>query len=59
MSFDINTDYPSIAHLKKRTEQRMPKFAYEYLTEGCNDDINVKKKHYRYSQNRTNAILFR
>jgi L-lactate dehydrogenase (cytochrome) len=43
MSFDINTDYPSIAHLKKRTEQRMPKFAYEYLTEGCIDDINVKK----------------
>ena len=43
MSFDINTDYPSIKHLKKRSEQRMPKFAYEYLTEGCNDDINVKK----------------
>ena len=43
MSFDINTDYPSIAHLKKRSEQRMPKFAYEYLTEGCIDDINVEK----------------
>ena len=43
MSFNINTNYPSIAHLQQRSAQRMPKFAYEYLTEGCNDDINVKK----------------
>jgi L-lactate dehydrogenase (cytochrome) len=43
MSFNINTNYPSVAHLQKRSARRMPKFAYEYLTEGCNDDINVKK----------------
>ncbi len=43
MSFNINTNYPSIAHLKKRSKERMPKFSYDYLTEGCNDDINVKK----------------
>jgi L-lactate dehydrogenase (cytochrome) len=40
---NINTDYPSVAHLEKRAARRMPKFAYEYLTEGCNDDLNVKK----------------
>jgi len=43
MSFNINTNYPSVAHLKKRSEKRMPKFAFEYLTEGCNDDLNVEK----------------
>jgi L-lactate dehydrogenase (cytochrome) len=43
MSFNINTNYPSIDHLKKRAEQRMPKFAYDYLTEGCNDDLNIEK----------------
>ena len=40
---NINTNYPSVAHLEKRAAKRMPKFAYEYLTEGCNDDINVAK----------------
>jgi len=40
---NINTDYPSVAHLEKRAARRMPKFAYEYLIEGCNDDQNVKK----------------
>lgn len=43
MSFVINTNYPSIEHLRKRAYKRMPRFAYEYLTEGCNDDLNVGK----------------
>lgn len=43
MSFVINTKYPSIEHLRKRAYKRMPRFAYDYLTEGCNDDLNVEK----------------
>ncbi len=43
MSFEINTKYPSIEHLRKKAYKRMPRFAYEYLTEGCNDDLNVSK----------------
>ena len=43
MLFDINTNYPSVAHLQRRSAKRMPKFAYEYLIEGCNDDLNVAK----------------
>jgi len=43
MSFNINTDYPSVAHLQRRAEMRMPRFAYEYLTEGCNEEINLAK----------------
>lgn len=43
MTFSINTKYPSIEHLRRRAHCRMPRFAYEYLTEGCNDDLNVGK----------------
>ncbi|PIE47898.1 MAG: alpha-hydroxy-acid oxidizing enzyme [Gammaproteobacteria bacterium] len=43
MTFSINTNYPSVEHLRIRSKQRMPRFAYEYLTEGCNDDLNVTK----------------
>ncbi len=43
MTFTINTNYPSIEHLRKRAKRRMPRFAYDYLTEGCNDDLNVSK----------------
>ncbi len=43
MSFTLNTNYPSIEHLRRRAEKRMPKFAYEYLTEGCNEDLNVTR----------------
>ncbi|CAL2083721.1 L-lactate dehydrogenase (Cytochrome) [Tenacibaculum dicentrarchi] len=43
MSFNINTNYPSIEHLRVKAQKRMPKFSYEYLTEGCNDDLNVYK----------------
>ncbi|MBR0573099.1 MULTISPECIES: alpha-hydroxy acid oxidase [Pasteurellaceae] len=43
MSFQMNPDYPSIEHLRVKSKKRMPKFAYEYLTEGCNEDLNVYK----------------
>lgn len=43
MAFKINTNYPSIEHLRKKAKKRMPRFAYDYLTEGCNDDLNVTK----------------
>ncbi len=43
MSFNINTNYPSIEHLRIKARKRMPRFAYDYLTEGCNDDLNVSK----------------
>ena len=32
---------PSIAELKLRTKKRIPKFAYEYLVGGCNNDRAV------------------
>lgn len=39
--FDPN--YPSIDDLKTRAEQRIPKFAFEYLDGGCNEEVNLRK----------------
>ena len=39
----FNTSYPSIADLKARARRKMPKFAFEYLDGGCNDDVNLYK----------------
>lgn len=37
----INPKYPDIDFLKKRASQRIPRFAYEYLTGGCNSEVNL------------------
>ncbi len=39
----IDSRYPSIPHLKEKAKKRIPRFAYEYLSGGCNNDINIKK----------------
>lgn len=41
MASDFNTSYPSIDDLRNRAKQRIPKFAFEYLDGGCNDDVNL------------------
>ncbi len=38
-----NAAYPSIASLKKKAKSRIPSFAFEYLTGGANEEINLKK----------------
>lgn len=38
-----NPKYPGIDDLKKRAKRRIPKFAFEYLDGGCNEDINLYK----------------
>ncbi len=50
MSFNINTNYPSIEHLRQKAKKRMPRFAYDYLTEGCNNDLNVNKNNKEISK---------
>ena len=39
----INNKYPSVEDLRKRAKQKIPKFAFEYLDGGCNEDVNIKK----------------
>ncbi len=38
-----NPKYPTIEDLRKKAKNKIPKFAFEYLDGGCNDDVNVKK----------------
>jgi len=39
----FNPKYPSIIDLRQRAKSKMPKFAFEYLDGGCNDDFNIHK----------------
>lgn len=37
------TKYPSVDDLRRKAAQRIPKFAFEYLDGGCNEDVNLHK----------------
>ena len=39
----FNPRYPSVADLRARAKKRMPKFAFEYLDGGCNEEVNIRK----------------
>lgn len=43
MRLAINTKYPSVTDLRKRAMVKIPKFAFEYLDGGCNEDVNLDK----------------
>jgi L-lactate dehydrogenase (cytochrome) len=43
MTIQYNPKYPSIEDLRSRARQRIPRFAFEYLDGGCNEDINLIK----------------
>ena len=41
MSFD--TRYPAIDDLRNRARRKIPRFAFEYLDGGCNEDVNLDR----------------
>jgi L-lactate dehydrogenase (cytochrome) len=43
MEFRYNVHYPSIDDLREKAKRRIPKFAFEYLDGGCNEDVNLVK----------------
>jgi L-lactate dehydrogenase (cytochrome) len=43
MQLKYNTDYPSIDDLRKKAQRNIPRFAFEYLDGGCNEDVNLLK----------------
>ncbi|MEM6767176.1 MAG: alpha-hydroxy acid oxidase [Bacteroidota bacterium] len=43
MELTINSNYPETEALRKRAKQRVPKFAFEYLDGGCNENINLHR----------------
>lgn len=43
MALELNTKYPSIDDLRTKAEKMIPKFAFEYLDGGCNEDVNLHR----------------
>lgn len=39
----FNSQYPSVEDLRSRAKSRIPRFAFEYLDGGCNEDINLHR----------------
>ncbi|MCR9228372.1 MAG: alpha-hydroxy-acid oxidizing protein [Flavobacteriaceae bacterium] len=43
MKLTYNPNYPSIEDLRAKAKRKIPKFAFEYLDGGCNEDVNLDK----------------
>jgi L-lactate dehydrogenase (cytochrome) len=43
MKWVFNSQYPAIEDLRKKASSRIPRFAFEYLDGGCNEDVNLHK----------------
>jgi len=43
MNIQYNSSYPSVDDLRKKAKQKIPRFAFEYLDGGCNEDVNLYK----------------
>ena len=43
MKWEYNSRYPGIDDLRKKAQSKIPRFAFEYLDGGCNEDVNLYK----------------
>jgi L-lactate dehydrogenase (cytochrome) len=43
MEIKYNSNYPSIDDLRNKAQKKIPRFAFEYLDGGCNEDVNLIK----------------
>ena len=43
MQIKYNSNYPSIDDLRNQAQRNIPRFAFEYLDGGCNEDVNLAK----------------
>lgn len=43
MANKIDSRYPSVDDLRTRAKKRTPKFAFEYLDGGCNEDVSLER----------------
>ncbi len=41
MKMNYNPDYPDVESLRERARKRIPKFAFEYVDGGCNEEVNL------------------
>ena len=40
---NFDSRFPSVDDLRNRAKQRIPRFAFEYLDGGCNEDVNIRR----------------
>ena len=43
MELNYNRQYPSIDDLRARAQKKIPRFAFEYMDGGGNEDVNLEK----------------
>jgi len=43
MATEFNPDYPSMYDLRNKAMKRVPRFAFEYLDGGCNEDVSITR----------------
>lgn len=43
MANEFNSNYPSVDDLRNKAMRRIPRFAFEYLDGGCNEDISISR----------------
>lgn len=43
MKWDYNNQYPTIDDLRNKAKKNIPRFAFEYMDGGCNEDINLRR----------------
>jgi L-lactate dehydrogenase (cytochrome) len=43
MTLDYNPQFPGIEDLRDGARRRIPRFAFEYLDGGCNEDVNLHR----------------
>lgn len=43
MTLDYNPQFPGIDDLREGARKRIPRFAFEYLDGGCNEDVNLRR----------------
>lgn len=43
MELNYNSQYPSVPLLRERAKKRIPRFAFEYMDGGCNDEVNLHR----------------
>ncbi len=43
MKWPFNPNYSSVDDLREKAKGRIPRFAFEYLEGGCNDEVNLHK----------------
>ncbi|MEM9888138.1 MAG: alpha-hydroxy acid oxidase [Bacteroidota bacterium] len=43
MELTFDSRYPSVAALRLKAKKRVPRFAFEYVDGGCNEEVNLRK----------------